>query len=117
MARPALRIEVTTKHQKALRKPLSGGAQHVRVVLPAVALLQLAKGVSAPRVAAVVPLTPQAIRKVGHRCQQGGLERAHRRKSLTDLYGVEIGGEIWDRSHRVAPSGFSSRHTTGCLGS
>jgi hypothetical protein len=36
----------------------------------------LAKGVSAPRVAAVVPLTPQAIRKVGHRYQQGGLERA-----------------------------------------
>ena len=76
MARPALRIEVTTKHQKALRKLLSGGVQQVRVVLRAVALLQLAKGVSAPRVAAVVPLTPQAIRKVGHRYQQGGLERA-----------------------------------------
>jgi putative transposase len=76
MARPALRIEVTTKDQKALRKLLSSGVQQVRVVLRAVALLQLAKGVSAPRVAAVVPLTPQAIRKVGHRYQQGGLERA-----------------------------------------
>jgi putative transposase len=76
MARPALRIEVTTKEQKVLRKLLSGGVQQVRVVLRAVALLQLAKGVSAPRVAAVVPLTPQAIRKVGHRYQQGGLERA-----------------------------------------
>ncbi len=76
MARPALRIEVTTKDQKALRKLLRGGVQQVRVVLRAVALLQLAKGGSAPRVAAVVPLTPQAIRKVGHRYQQGGLERA-----------------------------------------
>ena len=76
MARPALRIGVTIKDQKALRKLLSGGVQQVRVVLRAVALLQLAKGVSAPRVSAVVPLTPQAIRKVGHRYQQGGLERA-----------------------------------------
>jgi len=71
MARPALRIEVTTKDQKALRKLLSIGVQQVRVVLRAVALLQLAKCGSAPRVAAVVPLTPQAIRKVGHRYQQG----------------------------------------------
>ena len=42
----------------------------------ALALLQLAKGVSAPRIAAMIPLTPQAILKVGHRYQQGGLERA-----------------------------------------
>ena len=35
MARPALRIEVTTKDQKALRKLLSGGVQQVRVVLRA----------------------------------------------------------------------------------
>jgi putative transposase len=48
----------------------------VRVVLRAGALLQLAKGVSAPRVSNGIPLTPQAIRKVGHRYQQGGLERA-----------------------------------------
>jgi len=41
-----------------------------------VSLLQLAKGVSAPRIADIVPLTPQAIRKVGHRYQEGGLQRA-----------------------------------------
>ena len=76
MARPALRIEVATKDQKALRKLLRGGVQQVRVVLRAMALLQLAQGVSAPRIAAVVPLTPQAIRKVGHRYQPGGLEEA-----------------------------------------
>ena len=72
MARPTLRIEVTTKDQKELRKLLRGGVQPVRVVLRALALLQLAKGVSAPRISMMVALTPQAIRKVGHRYQQGG---------------------------------------------
>jgi hypothetical protein len=48
-----------------LKALLSGGVQQVRVVLRAVALLQLAKGVSAPRVSSVIPLTPQAIRKLG----------------------------------------------------
>ena len=76
MARPALRIEVPSKDRKELRKLLSGGVQQVRVVLRAVALSQLAQGVSAPRISSVIPLTPQAIRKVGHRYQQGGLERA-----------------------------------------
>ncbi len=76
MARPALRIEVTIKDQKALRKLLRGGVQQVRVVLRAVALLQFAKGVSAPRVCSVVPLTSQAIRKIGHRYREGGLGRA-----------------------------------------
>jgi len=46
------------------------------IVLRAVALFQLAKGVSAPRIASIVPLTAQAIRNVGHRYQSGGLERA-----------------------------------------
>jgi len=76
MARPPLRIEVTAKDQKELKKVLSGGVQQVRVVLRAMALLQLAKGASAPRVSGVIPLTPQAIRKIGHRYQQGGLDRA-----------------------------------------
>ena len=76
MARRALRIEITTKDQNELRDLLSGGVQQVRVVLRAVALLQLAKGVSSPQISTVVPLTPQAIRKVGHRYEEGGLERA-----------------------------------------
>jgi putative transposase len=76
MARAALRIEVTTKDQKELRRLLSSGVQQVRVVLRAVALLQLAKGVSAPKIAGMVPLTAQAIRKIGHRYREGGLERA-----------------------------------------
>jgi putative transposase len=76
MGRPPLSIQVTSKDQKELAKLLSGGVQQVRVVLRALALLQLAKGASAPRISSVVPLTPQAIRKVGHRYQQGGLESA-----------------------------------------
>jgi transposase len=76
MARPALRIQVSSKDQKALKKLLRSGVQQVRVVLRALSLLQLAKGVAAPRIAAMVPLTAQAIRNVGRRYQQGGLERA-----------------------------------------
>jgi putative transposase len=76
MARPALRIEVSAKDQKELRKLVSGGVQQVRVVLRALALLQLSNGVSAPRISGIIPLTAQAIRKVGHRYEQGGLERA-----------------------------------------
>ena len=38
-----------------MRKLLSGGVQQVRVVLRAVALLQLAKGVSAPRISSAYP--------------------------------------------------------------
>jgi len=61
--RAALHIAVTTKDKKELRGLLSGGAQQVRVVLQAVALLQLARGVSAPKIAGMVPVTAQAIPK------------------------------------------------------
>ena len=76
MGRSPLRIEVTRKDEKALEEFLSGGVQAVRAVLRGMALRQLAKGVSAPRIAEFIPLTPQAIRKVGHRYAEGGLERA-----------------------------------------
>jgi putative transposase len=76
MARPALRIKVKTKDRKKLRNLLSAGIQQVRVTLRALALLQLAGGVSAPRISGMVPLTPQAIRKIGHRYEQEGLECA-----------------------------------------
>ena len=76
MARPPLRIQVGKRDQKTLKELLAGGVQQVRVVLRALALLQLARGVSAPSISGFVPLTPQAIRKVGHRYKQGGLDRA-----------------------------------------
>src|SRR5678815_1786109 len=76
MPRPALCIEVSAKDQKELRKSVSCGVQQVRVVLRALALLQLGEGVAAPRIASMIPLTPQAIRNIGRRYQQGGLDRA-----------------------------------------
>ena len=110
MARPALRIDVTSKDRKRLRELLRGGVQQVRVVLRAVALSQLAQGVSAPRISSVIPLTPQAIRKVGHRYQQGGLDRA--------LYEKERPGaaEVLEDSQKqriIAEIGIFSRQ---CLG-
>jgi len=76
MGRPPLSFDIAPKHQRELAKLLSGGVQQVRVVLRALALLQLAKGASAPQIANVVPLTAEAIRGIGRRYQQGGLERA-----------------------------------------
>src|SRR5262247_4597884 len=76
MGRPPLSFDIAPKHQRELANLLSGGVQQVRVVLRALALLQLAEGVSAPQIAKVVPLTSQAIRNIGRRYQQGGLERA-----------------------------------------
>jgi transposase len=76
MGRPPLSIDIAHKDQRELAKLLSGGVQQVRVVLRALALLQLARGVSAPQIANVVPLTSQAIRNIGRRYQQYGLERA-----------------------------------------
>jgi putative transposase len=76
MARPALRIEVSARDQIEIRRLLSGGIQQVRVVLRALALLRLAHGMSAPQVARVLELTPQAIRKIAHRYREGGLDRA-----------------------------------------
>lgn len=76
MGRPPLSIEVSQKDQKELGTILGSGIQQVRVVLRALSLLQLAKGTSAPRISSMIPLTPQAIRNVGHRYQEGGLEAA-----------------------------------------
>jgi putative transposase len=76
MGRPPLNIDVTKKDQQELRRLLKGGVQQVRVVLRALALLQLAEDVSAPQVAKTIPLTSQAIRRLGHRYQKAGLDGA-----------------------------------------
>jgi putative transposase len=76
MGRPALRIDIAKKDQQELRKLVKGGVQQVRVVLRALALLQLAEHASAPQIAKVVQLTPHAIRRLAHRYQQAGLDGA-----------------------------------------
>jgi transposase len=76
MGRPPLKIDVAKKDQQELRTLLKGGVQQVRVVLRALALLQLAENASAPQIAKLIPLTAQAIRRLGHRYQQAGLAGA-----------------------------------------
>ena len=76
MGRPALSVDVKSKDQAKLSELLSGGVQQVGVVLRALTLLRLADGFSASQIADMVPLTAQAIRKLAHRYQEGGLDRA-----------------------------------------
>ena len=76
MGRPPLSIEVKSKDQTELKKLLSGGLQQVRVVLRALALLQLAKGISAPQIAESLTLTAQTIRNLCRRYRQDGLDAA-----------------------------------------
>jgi Helix-turn-helix domain len=74
MGRPALKIDVTKEDHQELRKLVKSGVQQVRVVLRALALLQLSEHASAPHIARAVQLTPQAIRRLGHRYQEAGLD-------------------------------------------
>src|SRR4051795_7967215 len=76
MGRPSLRIEVALKDQKEINRLLSGGVQQVRVVLRALALLHLGEGVSPPRISGMIRLTAQAVRNLGRRYQNGGLDAA-----------------------------------------
>jgi len=67
---------VKPQDAKELDTMLRGGVQQVRVVLRALALRHLDRGASAPEAARLVPLTPQAIRKIAHRYRRGGLASA-----------------------------------------
>src|SRR5215469_2075980 len=59
MGRPPLTIDVSPKDRKELVKLLSGGVQQVRVVLRALALLQLAKGLVHRRLPRSSPSPPK----------------------------------------------------------
>ena len=76
MPRPPLPFRLRAQDTKALDTVLHGGVQQVRVVLRALALRHLDRGASAPQVARLVPLSPQAIRKIAHRYRTGGLAGA-----------------------------------------
>ena len=72
-----LRVHVSSRDRIELHKLLNGGIQPVRVVLRALALLHLADGATAPAAAdALKALTAKAVRVIGHRYQEGGLDRA-----------------------------------------
>jgi len=76
MARPPKPFHLKAQDRKELKQMLRGGIQQVRVVLRALALLQLDAGISAPRVAQTVPFAVQSIRTIAKRYRQEGLERA-----------------------------------------
>jgi transposase len=76
MSRRAIEVHVSPKDLRELRSLLRAGIQQVRVVLRAIALEQLAAGLTAPTVSRIVHLSPQAVRQIAHRYLEGGLERA-----------------------------------------
>jgi transposase len=76
MARPPKPFHLKAQDRSELERMLSGGIQQVRVVLRAIALLQLDQGVSAPKISHSVPFAAQAIRTIAKRYRQSGLERA-----------------------------------------
>jgi transposase len=76
MARPPLPFRLAPRDQRALTQLVKGGVQQVRVVVRALALLHLGQGASAPQVAQVLLLTPQAIRKIAQRYRAGGIDGA-----------------------------------------
>ena len=73
MARSPVAIKVKSKDLSQIGQLLRSGIQQVRVVLRALVLRQLADGVTAPQ---TLPLTPQAIRRIAHRYNKGGLDGA-----------------------------------------
>ncbi len=76
MAPGPLQIQLSSEDHEPLQTLLSGGVQPVRSTLRTLRLIQLAQGVSALQIARCVPLSTQAIRKIGHRYEEGGLDQA-----------------------------------------
>jgi putative transposase len=71
-----LEIRLSKPDERFLVQLLRSGVQQVRVVLRALGLLQLSSGDSAPSVARRLLLTPKAVRDIGKRYLEGGLDRA-----------------------------------------
>jgi putative transposase len=71
-----LRVRLRKRDCEVLDAVLSGGIQPVRVVLRGLALRQLHDGKAVSEVASQVQLTPKAIREIGHRYEESGLDRA-----------------------------------------
>jgi putative transposase len=69
-------VRLSKGDRDKLNNMLSGGMQAVRTVLRALTLCRLDEGRSASEVAVEVRLTPKAVREIGRRYQDGGLERA-----------------------------------------
>jgi transposase len=71
-----LELRLSKADKRNVRRLLRSGVQQVRVVLRALVLLELSAGQSASAVAGNLELTPKAVRDIGWRYREGGLERA-----------------------------------------
>jgi transposase len=71
-----LRVRLKKADRQKLDDVLGGGIQPVRTVLRALALEQLDEGKSVSQVSSVVKLTPKAVREIGWRYGNAGLEPA-----------------------------------------
>jgi len=71
-----LRVRLRKHDREFLDTMLSSGRQAVRVVLRGLALCQLHDGKAVSEVAAQVQLTPKAVREIGRRYEESGLDRA-----------------------------------------
>lgn len=69
-------VRLSKRNRAELRELLRRGIQPVRTVLRALALLQLDAGQAASEVADNLQLTAKAVREIGRRYEDGGLERA-----------------------------------------
>ena len=71
-----LRVHLRIRDRDELDRVLNGGIRPVRVVLRSLALCQLHAGKSISEVASNVHLTAKAVREIGRRYEESGLERA-----------------------------------------
>ena len=69
-------VRLSKRDRQKLRELLRRGIQPVRTVLRALALLQLDAGQAASQVAELVRLSPKAVREIGRRYDDGGLDGA-----------------------------------------
>ena len=71
-----LRVRLKRADREKLDNTLSGGVQPVRTILRALALYHLNEGKPVAEVAATVRLTAKAVREIGWRYEDAGLETA-----------------------------------------
>ena len=71
-----LRVHLKKRDRDELDRVLNSGIRPVRVVLRSLALCQLHDGKSISEVASTVHLTAKAVREIGRRYEESGLERA-----------------------------------------
>src|SRR5260370_38445305 len=70
MARRPVPIKVKSKDLKTIGQLTKHGVHQARVLMRARGLRQLGQGITAPQVAAALPLTSKAIREIAHLQQQ-----------------------------------------------